>query len=100
MYELSRRLSLAYWPRPELNESADRARGDAEVDKMSIGELAQYFSEVQIGPTYCMVARRVGELLKQFPPHIEDRKNRAVAALAAARTALFALSQIIPDGVV
>ena len=93
-YPITRKLSLAYWPNPSLNESANREQGDATVDKLTIGELAQFFAEIQAGPTYCMVARRVAELLKKFPPHIEDKRARASAALEEARLAVIALSNI------
>ena len=91
---LVRKLSEAYWPNHGANESANRTSGDAAVDKLTIGELAQFYQEVQSGPTYCMVTQRVQELLKQFPPHIEDKKNRMASAVDAAKASLAALSSI------
>jgi len=53
--QVSKRLSQAYWPNPEKNESARRAAGDAEVGKLSMEELRVFFKYVDCGPTYCMV---------------------------------------------
>lgn len=58
---LARKMSLAYWPNPHLNESADVARGDAAVDALTVGELHQFFQECTCGPTFCMVRRRVAQ---------------------------------------
>lgn len=58
-YVLHKRLSLAYWPKPELNESANRVKGDAAVDRLSIEQLALFFRYIDAGPTYCMVKQRV-----------------------------------------
>jgi hypothetical protein len=89
------KLNKAFWPNPSLNESADIEHGNAVVDKMTIGELAQFYTKVQTGPVYCMVTRRVQELLKNFPPHIEDKAARVAAALDAAKSALLALNSIL-----
>lgn len=67
MYEISRKLSAAYWPNPELNESARREDGDKVVDSLTISELSEFYKEVQTGPTYCMVTRRLAEL---FPTEL------------------------------
>lgn len=94
MYEMARRMGRAFWPNEGANESADRERGNAEVDKLTIGELAQFYGECQAGPTYCVVTDRVQELLKKFPPHIEDKRARVEAAFEAAKSALLALNTI------
>lgn len=96
-FPISRRLSLAYWPNPAANESANRQQGDAEVDKLTIGELLQFYAENPecCGPTYCMVTRRVDELLRKLPPHIDDRRMKALAAIEAAKTALHSLNRVL-----
>jgi hypothetical protein len=53
----NRLIDKAYWPRPWLNESADLAKGNAAVDKLSVGDLAAFFKYVTTGPTYCLVKR-------------------------------------------
>lgn len=93
--DICRRLSLAYWPNPAANESANVERGDAAVDKLTLGELAQFYSVVQTGPTYCMVTRRVEQLLRKFPPHVDDRKERAIAAIEQAKSALRSLGSML-----
>lgn len=92
--KITKRLSLAYWPNPEKNESASKS-GDAAVDKLTIAELVQFYSECRVGPTYCMVTQRVREQLSKLPPHIEDKKTRALAAIDAARQALLSLNTIL-----
>lgn len=94
MYEITRRLSDAYCPNPAKNESAHRDAGNAAVDALTIGELAKFFTECKAGPTYCMVKARVQELLKQFPPHIEDKRERALAAVEALKSALHAMNGV------
>jgi hypothetical protein len=93
--EIVRKMSNAYWPRTGFNDSADRISGDAAVDKLTIGELAQFYKECTCGPTYCMVTRRVQELLQEFPPHVENKRQRVVDALAAAEHAYLSLKSIV-----
>lgn len=61
---LERRISLAYWPRPVMNESADREAGNSYVDTLSLGELREFFERVNCGPTYCLVKDHVQETLE------------------------------------
>ena len=96
MYELTRRLTEAYWPLPDNpGQSADRASGDKVVDSLTLGELAQFYAECTCGPTYCLVTERVETLLKQFPPFIERRRQEALNALEAAQYAYQGLRQAV-----
>jgi hypothetical protein len=60
-WELARQLSLAYWSKPEKNDSADVPGGNAFVDSLPAHSLNLFFQYVRVGPTYCMVKRRVNE---------------------------------------
>jgi hypothetical protein len=79
MYEITRKLSNAFWPRPELNESADKTAGNKMVDSMTLSELDQFFEECQTGPTYCMVAWRVSDVLQKFPRLIRLAQQSSAA---------------------
>lgn len=93
MCYLSKKLSLAYWPDPAANESANRELGNAVVDACTIGQLTQFYKECDSGPTYCVVTERVQELLKKFPPRIEEKRERVQMALYAAEIAYQSLKQ-------
>jgi hypothetical protein len=58
---IARKLSRAYWPRPELNESADREAGDRTVDGLTLGQLEAFFKHCTTGPTHVMVKRHLEE---------------------------------------
>lgn len=90
---IARQCSQAYWPRPG-NHSADRAAGDAFVDSLTIGQLAEFFSTCTTGPTFCMVRRRVTQLLEKLPPNIVDKREAALHALEQARLAMHALNDV------
>lgn len=95
------RLSQAYWPPDKgAGASADRQAGNAAVDALTLGELAAFYQECAphfCGPTYCIVTERVQELLKAFPPHIEDKKRRLEAAIEQARLAWMGFKKVIDD---
>jgi hypothetical protein len=93
--ELVRHISSVYWPPGEGNCSAKKVLGDAAVDRLTLGELLVFYTECTTGPTYCMVTRRVQEVLKQFLPHIEAKRSAAVLAMASAKAAFNALADAV-----
>ena len=63
---ISQRITLAFWPEPSVNTSADIEAGNAEIDKLTLAELSQFFEECTTGPTFCLVRRHVDNRLSQM----------------------------------
>lgn len=80
----------AYWqPERGSNPPADINSGNLVVDKMSIGDLVEFFSVYKCGPTYCLVKERVVANLDKLPPrlNIVSAKEQVQSALAQLATA-------------
>lgn len=95
MSMLSRQITDAYWPPERGNSSADANKGNAAVDALTLGKLQEFFLECRTGPTYCMVARHVNDVLKNFPPHIVAKREAAVFAMDMAKRAFAELAAAV-----
>ena len=73
---IAQQISRAYWPNPQLNESARREAGDAMVATLTIGQLEAFFNYCTIGPTYCMVKRCVNNILRKLDKQTQRKFSR------------------------
>jgi len=72
---LAKQISLKYWPKPEMNESADRIKGDTFVEGLTMKELEDFFTTNKCGPTYYVVRRRVEKFIKIVSQSADYKKQ-------------------------